>query len=102
NDSGLADGDAAQNRAAGADRSPAFYDGPYDLPVSLGLQRTAVACSAGIPIINKGHVVADKDIILNLNPLTDEGVARHFNVGAELCILLDLDKGADLAVIADR
>jgi hypothetical protein len=46
--------------------------------------------------------VADEDLVLDVDPLTDEGVRRNLAARSDRRVLLDLDERTDLRLIADR
>ena len=46
--------------------------------------------------------MSNKDIVLDLDSLADERMARDLDVPAKLCALLNLDKRPDLAVVSHR
>jgi hypothetical protein len=71
------------------------------LPILFGLHFPFTRGGSWIKIVDKGHVVTDKHIILNVDTLTDESVRRYLAVLADGCVFLDLDKSADFGVIPD-
>ena len=55
----------------------------------------------GIRIVDKGHTVADEDIILDGYALTDERVTGNLASSADDGVLLNLDEGSDFGFVAD-
>src|SRR5581483_9486718 len=71
----LADRHAAQDRAAGPDRSASFHQGLHYAPVGFGLRRSVLVRRPRIFVIDKRHVVANENFILDRDALADECVA---------------------------
>jgi len=67
----FADGNATEYDRAGPDRGAAPDSRHHDLPIVLGLQ-SPVPRGAWIPIVGEDHMMPDKDIILDGNPLANE------------------------------
>src|SRR5687768_8340918 len=72
------------------------------LPVGFRLRRTIFVHRTRINVVGKHHPMADKTFILNDNALADEGVRRDLATLTDADVLLNLDKGADLRVRANR
>ena len=78
--SALANGNTAQNSAAGTQGGTLFHHGFYYVPVGLRLQRAVFVRSAGKLVVDEGYVVAYKHIILNVHPFTNEAVTGYLAV----------------------
>src|ERR1019366_2803972 len=96
----LADREVGQDGGARPNRSPALDQGGRDLPILLGLQGAARRRGARVDIVDERHPVPDEDVVLNGYAFADEGVAGDLAVAPHPGVLLDLDKRADLGVIA--
>ena len=96
----LANRHATHDDRATTNRSAPFHPGGYDLPVGLGLQ-PAVSASVWILVISEHHAVTDEDFILNGDALAYEGMRRDLAASTDDRVLLNLDEGADLGVVAN-
>ena len=96
----LADGDLRQNRRAGADGGALFHQRALDRPVLFGLQLTATGGCARIAVVDEYHPVPDEHVVFNGDAFADKGMARNLAAAAHFGILLNLDKGADLSLVA--
>jgi len=72
----------------------------FDLPIGFGLQRTGSG-RPWIGIINEGDAMADEHVIFDVHPSQDKSVAGNLAAAATRAFFLDLDKCADLGVVAD-
>ena len=90
-----------QDRAPGADRSSLLYQGLLDLPIALGLELPGAGCGSRKSIVNKGHVVADKDVIFDGHAFAHKSVTGNLAAAANYRVLLDFDESADLGVVAN-
>src|SRR5262249_32052257 len=97
----LTDGDAAQDRRAGADRRAPPHEWRLAPPVGGGLQRPRLGRRARIPVVDEDHAVPDEDLVLERHALADEAVARDLAAPANDRVLLDLDEGPDLRLVPD-
>ena len=100
-DCALADRNTGQYRRVRSDRG-ALADACLDyLPVGLGLSRSVRVGRAGVNVVREHHAVPDEDLVLDRDPLADERVRRDLAMGADRCVLLNLDEGADLRLVTD-
>src|SRR6266576_3910347 len=97
----LTDGDPAQNRCARADRSTLLDQRFFDLPVSFQFQLPARGGGPGIEVIDKGHRMTDKHVVLNVYALADERMAGNLAAAPDPRILLNLDEGPDFGFVAN-
>src|SRR5207302_10627 len=86
---------------AGSDRSASQNPSADAFPVLVGLQAAFAANRPGILIVNKHDVVSNEDFVLESNALADKRVTGDFAPTANPGSLLNLDKRANLNVVAD-
>ena len=55
----------------------------------------------GVLVVCEHDAVADEDLILNGDALTDKSVALNFAVSADSGVFLYLDEGANLGAVTD-
>jgi len=72
------------------------------MPVGLCLERAISIGGSRKFIIDEGNVVADEDVVFDIDALANESVTRNLHVSADSGILLDFDESTDLGIIADR
>ena len=83
-------------------------DAPFRMNVGTTFQSASVCrAPAGrrrprVHIVDKRHVMADEDVVLDRHAFADEGVGGDLAVPADEGALLDLDEGPDLGIVADR
>jgi hypothetical protein len=75
--------------------------GPLDFPVGLGLQIPVSRSCPRIAVVDEHHAVADEDVVLNHDALTNKRMTRDLAPLANGCVLRDFNEGADLRFIAD-
>ena len=101
-DNGIfADGHAAQDRRPAPDAGAALHHGGDRFPIIIGLQLACAGGGARNFIVDKDNPVTDKNLVLNLDALADEGVAGNFAATADAGPPLNFDERADPAFIAD-
>src|SRR6266446_5846537 len=71
---------ATQERHTRANRSAALHHRGFTHPIGLCLQLLICRGSAWEPVIDKRHIVTDKDIILDGHTLADKGMALDFAI----------------------
>ena len=91
----------AQNRGARADRSAFAHHGIFHFPVRFGLQFAFRGSGPRVGIVDKGHAMADEDVVFNVYAFADERVAGNFAAPANARIFLNLDKRPDLGFVSD-
>ena len=97
----FADGNVGQDGAPGADRRTFFYESVFDFPVGFGLQGAVIRRRPWKGVIDKSHIVTDKNIVFDDDSFTDERMARNLAPASHGRIFLDLDERTDLGFIAD-
>jgi len=101
NHGSLADLDTAENNGTGPDRCMFSDSGGNNNPILLCLQLPEAICRSGIAVVDKHHMMSDKDSIANRNAFANERVARNLTISADPHTLLYFDKGSNLTVISD-
>src|SRR2546425_4860119 len=97
----LTDRYVRQNGCTRADGSALLHQRGLDFPVLLALQLPVWGGGAWVGVVDERHPVAYEDVVLDGHPFADERVAGNLAVLADPDVLLDLDKGTDLGVVAD-
>src|ERR1035438_7625125 len=100
NDRILTDTDIGEYGDARSDRCAPVNDGALYLPVSFRLQAAIGRRRSRIAVVDESHSMTDEDVILDHDPFTDEGVTGNLAALANRSVLLNLDKGADLGIVA--
>ncbi len=95
----FADGDAAEQHCAGANRGAAADDGRLAFPVGFRLKLTGCG-RARETVVDEGDVVTNEYFVLNRDAFADEGVARDLAPATDLRALLDFDERAHFGTVA--
>ncbi len=94
-DGAFTDGDSAEDGGGGADGGAAMDFSRHDLPVGLSLEGTVGVSGGGKLVVDKRNIVADKNLVPDLDPFAYEGVAGDLAVSADLGTPLDFNETAD-------
>ena len=81
--------------------APRFTSVVSTLPVLFGLKSAVRRRRARIGVVDKGHAVADENVVFDRHALADKRVAGNLAAAAHAGIFLDLDERADLGFVAD-
>jgi hypothetical protein len=98
----LPDSHIAQNSDTRADGCSLSHNCRFDLPVCLCLEPAACIDRTRVFVIDEDYAMTDEYVILDGDTLADKGMALYLAVLSDMRILLDLDKGSDLCIVADR
>ena len=97
----FSNGDASQERGAGANRGTPLDDRALAIPIGIRLKLPAGASGTGIAIIDESHTMSDENFGFNCDALADEGVAANLATASDLRSLLNFYEGTNLCSIAD-
>ena len=70
--------------------------------VFLCLRLSIRSRGPGVEVVDEGNVVTHKDVVLDGDPLANEGMSGDLAVLSDFGPLLNFHKGHDLRAIADR
>ena len=102
NERAFADRDAGDDGGVAADRCCALHAGDFNLPVGLSLKAAVGIGRARMAVVGEHDAMTDEDFVFDDHAFTDESVRRDLATRTDRGVLLDLDKGSDLRVAADR
>ena len=97
----LADGDVAKDRCSGADGGPFFHQGRLYPLVGFGLEISIAISSSWVFVVDEGHMVADKNVVVYRDSLANEGVAGNLAIFPDASILLNLYEGSEFGIVSD-
>jgi hypothetical protein len=101
NDCIFTDRNATKQCGTRTDGSTSFNQRRNALPISFRLQFSLLIGRAGETVIGKHDPMTYKDLVFQGHPFTDEGVTGDFTTVPDFCPFLNLDKGANLDIVAD-
>jgi len=93
---------APENCGVASDRGARLDPRPHQCPITQRLQLTVLRYSLRIAVVYKHNAVAYEDPVFDLDPFTDEAMARDLAVMADCRTLLDFHERADLRSVADN
>ena len=82
-------------------KNVALHHSGFAHPIGLCLPLVICRCGAWEPVIDKRHIVTDKDIILDGHTLADKGMALDFAILTNFSSLLDLDERTNLRIVSN-
>src|SRR5262249_35899626 len=91
----------AQVRRVRPERRPPTDPGRLQFPIAAPQQFPAGRGRPRQPVVDKHHAVSDKDLVLDRDPLADEGMRRYLAARPDHGPRLHLDKGADQGLVPD-
>jgi len=97
----FANRNAAEQCGTGTDGSASFNQRRNALPIGIRLQFALLIGGAGETVIGKHDPMTYKNLVFQSHALANEGMTGDFTTVPNLRPFLDLDKGADLDVVAD-